>query len=308
MAHTAGDQVASLQGEALVDSSGNVWLPYDLSHLRTPSVGWTRLSSRRDVRHAGRRPFRWHSPASDALHVLNGMGVTLGDSIIGMNALVWLKVRHPSLRIHLYRTPHASAYVERFYQLASHIVEPVTYLPRPLETIPEDVVDLSDFLYWPLFASEPMVDFFMRGLGIGLDAVPASAKANRWLSRLPLPVAHTPWSTCNYVLFCDQARTPLRGVPEEHAATMVDRIWRQYDLPVLGFHPISHPHYRDISLHSQDLDHWNGQFRHTHCGRVRRAHYGRVRQHRPDAARTRLPELPSSRCAYRTDRWTSRER
>jgi ADP-heptose:LPS heptosyltransferase len=35
---------------------------------------------------------------------------------------------------------------------------------------------------------------------------------------------------------------------------MVERIWRQYGLPVLGFHAISHPHYRDISPHSGNLD------------------------------------------------------
>ena len=254
MPHTAAELSASLQGEALVDSAGNVWLPYDLPHLRVPATGWTRLSCRRDVRHAGRRPFDWRAPASDTLHVLNGMGVTLGDSIIGMNALAWLKATHPTLRIHLYRTPHVPSFVERLYQLASHIVEPVTYLPRPLQTLPDEVVDLSDCLYWPMFASEPMVDFFIRGLGLSLDAIPASAKANRWLSRVPVPTVPAPWSGCSYVLFCDQASTPLRTVPHEHAATMVDRIWRQYGLPVLGFHPISHPHYRDVSQHSRNLD------------------------------------------------------
>jgi ADP-heptose:LPS heptosyltransferase len=35
---------------------------------------------------------------------------------------------------------------------------------------------------------------------------------------------------------------------------MVDRIWRQYGLPVLGFHPIPHPQYHDISPHSRNLD------------------------------------------------------
>lgn len=254
MVQTVAGPSASLQGEALVDSSGKVWLPYDLPHLRAPSVGWSRLSSRRDVRHAGRRPFHWRAPASDTLHVLNGMGVTLGDSIIGMNALAWLKTRHPLLRIHLYRTPHTPAFVERLYQLAIPIVESVTYLPTPLETLPEDVVDLSDFLYWPAFASEPMVDFFMRGLGVALEAVPASAKGNRWLSHLPLP--SIPASASSYVLFCDQASTPLRTVPPEHAAAMVDRIWQQYGLPVLGFHPVQHPHYRDISTHSRNLDHY----------------------------------------------------
>jgi hypothetical protein len=254
MAQTADDQLASLHSEALVDNAGNVWLPYDMSRLGVLPTGWARLSSRRNSHHAGRRPFHWHAAQSGALHVLNGMGVTLGDSIIGMNALAWLKTRHPTLRIYLYRTPHAPRFVERLYQLASHIIEPVTYLPLPLQTLPEGLVDLSDFVYWPSFTREPMVDFFMRGVGIASQEVPASAKANRWLSCLPVPQVPAPWSTFNYVLFCDQASTPLRTVPKEYAAAMVDRIWHQYGLPVLGFHSISHPHYRDISQHSRNLD------------------------------------------------------
>ncbi|MGN6528380.1 MAG: ADP-heptose--LPS heptosyltransferase [Burkholderiaceae bacterium] len=254
MAQTLAEKPASLEGEALVDGAGNVWLPYDLPHLRAPCTGWTPLSRRREVRHAGRRPFQWRAPARDEVHILNGMGVTLGDSIIGMNALAWMKRRHPTLRIHLYRTPHAPMFVERLYQLASDIVEPVTYLPRSLETLPDDVVDLSDFLYWPSFASTPMVDFFIGSLGIAAGAVPASDKANRWLSRLPLPSIPAPWSTRRYVLLCDQASTPLRTVPDEHTAAMVDRIWNRYGVPVLGFRPIAHPRYHDVSRHSRNLD------------------------------------------------------
>ena len=245
---------ASLQGEALVDSSDHVWLPYDLPHLRVPPAAWSRLSSRRDVRHGGRQAFQWHAPSSESLHILNGMGVTLGDSIIGMNALAWLKTQHPGLRIHLYRTPHAPPFVERLYQLARHIVEPVTYLPQPLRALPEDVVDLSDFLYWPMFARQPMVDFFIRGLGIALETVPASAKANRWLSRVSVPSVPRPWADSSYILFCDRASTPLRTVPPEHAAAMVDRIWQRYGIPVLGFHPMSHPRYHDVSRQSRNLD------------------------------------------------------
>src|SRR5262249_500674 len=100
----------------------------------------------------------------------------------------------------------------------------------------------------------PMVDFFMRGLGITLDEIPTSAKANRWLSRVPLPPLPAAWSNCRYVLFCDQASTPLRTVPAEHAAAMVDRIWRQYGLPVLGFHPMPHTGYADGGRHSGNLD------------------------------------------------------
>lgn len=254
MAQATAEPAVALIGEALLDPSGRVWLPYDLPHLRASSAGWTRLSSRRDVRHAGRRPFCWRAHAGETLHIINGMGVTLGDSIIGMNALAWLKTQHPSLRVHLYRTPHAPGYVERLYRLASHVVESVTYLPLPLAALPEDVVDLSDFLHWPAFDSEPMVDFFLRGLGIPSDAVPASAKANRWLARLPVPSSRGRGSTGGYVLFCGQASTPLRSVPDGLAAAMVDRIWRRYGLPVLGFRPIAHPHYRDIATHSRSLD------------------------------------------------------
>jgi len=254
MEQAANEHMARLQGEALVDDASNVWLPCDLPYLRAPSMRWTRLSSRREVRHAGRRRFQWAVPESGTLHVLNGMGITLGDSVIGMNALAWLKAQHPSLRIHLYRTRHAPSFVERLYELASHIVEAVTYLPMPLEGMPDDSVDLSDFLYWPLFAAEPMVDFFLLGLGIAPDSVPASAKANRWLSRLPLLRDRPASSAGRYVLFCDQASTPLRTIPPERAATVVDRIWQRYGLPVLGFHPISHPHYQDVSRHSTNLD------------------------------------------------------
>jgi hypothetical protein len=251
MKRITAEQLTLVQGEAVVDGADNVWLPFDLPHLPVPPDGWARLSSRRDVRHAGRLPFHWHPPASGTLHLLNGMGVTLGDSIIGMNALAWLKARHPALRIQLHRTPHALPFVERLYQLASHIVEPVAYLPRPLHALPEEVVDLSDFLYWSSFDSEPMVDFFIRGLGLDPHEVSASAKANRWLSHVALPGVNAPWP---YVLFCDQASTPLRTVPQEHAAQMVERIWREYGLPVLGFHSIPHPHYRDISEQSRSLD------------------------------------------------------
>ena len=240
----------------MVDPHGRVWLPYDLPHLRTPLDGWCRLSSRREARHAERRPFQWRPPAGNALHVLNGMGVALGDSIIGMNVLAWLRKRHPALRIHLYRTPHAPAHVERLYELAGHVVERVHYFPQPLDSIPPDAIDLSDFLHWRLLATEPMVDMFMHGLGIATDAMSASDKANRWLSTLRLPRLPARWSSGDYVLFCGQASTALRSLPDEQAAAMVDRIWKRYGLPVLGFQRVSHAHYHDVSAHSPDLDHF----------------------------------------------------
>lgn len=245
------------QGEAVVDAGGRVWLPFDLPHLAQParrSVTWTRLSARRHVRHYQRGAFEWRAPDTDELHLLNGMGVTLGDSVIGINALAWLKARHPRLRIHLYRTPHAPPFVERLYAMASHLVDRVSYLPVAADSLPHDVIDLSDFLYWPVFHQEPMVDFFLRSLGIAPADVPASDKRNAWLARLRMPALPPAWQGRPYVLFCSRASTPLRSVPNAFLQAAVDRIREAYGLPVCGFQPIDHPHFHDVRERSRTLD------------------------------------------------------
>jgi ADP-heptose:LPS heptosyltransferase len=244
----------SLKGEALLDSSGRVWLPFDAYQPGTNPQTWARLSSKLQVRHANRCAFAWKGPFNHAVHIINGMGVTLGDSIIGFNAMVWLKRCHPGLHVCVYRSPNAPAYVERLYEIAKHVVDEVRYLPRSLQNIPSEAIDLSDFLHWPGFAVEPMVDFFMRSLGISPGTVPAAAKSNRWLSDLPLPELPTAWRGRNYVLICDRASTPLRSVPPAYAAELVEMLWSRYRLPIVGFHPIQHPEYRDVTAQSQGLD------------------------------------------------------
>ena len=143
MEQEAAEDLSLLKGEALVDRSGRVWLPYDLPHWGNVR-GWSRLSARREVRHAARVPFRWRAPARDALHILNGIGVTLGDSIIGMNVLAWLKICK-------FRAAHSSVSKPTHRRMwsgcinsASHIVEPVHYLPRRWSRS-RPMVDLSDF-------------------------------------------------------------------------------------------------------------------------------------------------------------------
>jgi Glycosyltransferase family 9 (heptosyltransferase) len=256
--HSARGAPHDMTGEALVDSAGQVWLPYDLPHLPAPPAGLARLSSRRECRHAGRAAFRWCAPASGTLRILNGMGVTLGDSIIGMNALAWLKHGDPSLRIELYRSRHTPAVVERLYELARAIVDQVHYLPLPLGELPADVIDLSDFVHWPVFATAAMVDFFAQGLGIAAGDMPASMKANRWLAEVAVPNVPGPWADRPYALLCADASTPLRSMPDDLLHAMVERIWRRYRLPVLGFRAVPHPHhheqYHDVSAHSRSLD------------------------------------------------------
>jgi hypothetical protein len=254
MPNTCRPVLESLQGEALLDQGDMVWLPFDAYRPEADQNTWARLSSKRRLRHAGRQPFVFREPADRVLHIVNGMGVTLGDSIIGLNALAWLKRCHPGLHVCVYRSPNTPGFVERLYRVATHVVDEVLYLPRSLESIPEEAIDLSDFLHWPGFAVEPMVDFFMRSLGIEPDTVPSAAKRNRWLADLPLPELPPAWPGRDYVLVCDRASTPLRSVPADCAAELIEMLWSQYRLPIVGFHPIRHPEYRDLGAQSQGLD------------------------------------------------------
>jgi Glycosyltransferase family 9 (heptosyltransferase) len=245
---------AAPTGEALVDDLGAVWLPHDIAKSPLAVRHWSLLSSCRASMHAGRLPFCWSPPRGGTLSVLNGMGVTLGDSIIGLGVLAWLKQRDPSLRIEVWRSRCAPAFVERLYALADGVVDRVHRLPQPLHTLPSELVDLSDFLHWPSFAALPMVDFFAVGVGLSPHAMPDTAKANRWLASLTVAPTSAAAQVGRYVLFCADASTPLRSVPGDLAAAMVEQIWRRYRLPVCGFRAIAHPRYHDVSSLSPDLD------------------------------------------------------
>ncbi len=255
------DPTAIPTGEALVDTLGAVWLPHDIAKSRLAPQCWSPLSSCRPTMHAGRQPFCWRPPRGGTLNVLNGMGVTLGDSVIGLGVLAWLKQRDPDLRIEVWRSQCAPAFVERLYALADAVVDRVHRLPQALDTLPHELVDLSDFLHWPSFAALPMVDFFAAGVGLSPQAMPEAAKANRWLAALPVASPLAARQAGRYVLFCADASTPLRSVPGDLEAAMVERIWQRYRLPVCGFRAIDHPRYRDVSSLSPNLDAYLGWVR-----------------------------------------------
>ena len=248
-------------GEALVDERGAVWLPHDIAKSTLAGRWWSRLSSCRPSMHAVRMPFCWSPPRGGTLSILNGMGVTLGDSVIGLGVLAWLKQRDPGLRIEVYRSQCTPAFVERLYALADRVVDRVHRLPQPIDSLPPELVDLSDFLHWPEFATTAMVDFFATGVGLSPRAMPVSAKANRWLAELSINPAAAAAQAGRYVLFCADASTPLRSVPGDLAAAMVEQIWQRYRLPVCGFRPIAHPRFRDVSSLSPHLDAYLGWIR-----------------------------------------------
>ncbi|NLR76698.1 glycosyltransferase family 9 protein [Leeia aquatica] len=252
----ASPSAAALHGYSLIDARQQVWLPYDVEREATANL--RPLHEYQATQHAGRQPFRLDHGRLRTLHVLNGMGVALGDSIIGISALAWLKAHHPDLHIHLYRARHAPRYVEALYQLASPLLQQVHYLPQPLPKLDADaaLVDLADIVYWPQFDDTPMIDFFLSGLGIDPARVPAASKANDWLQSFDLPLPAKPWRHSAYLLFCPRASVPLRSIPQAVQHTLVEQLWQHYQLPVLGFEPLHHPHYYNVAALSPDTFHF----------------------------------------------------
>ncbi len=240
---------------SLLTPDGRLVAPYDLALAPASAAdAYVPASQLPGLFHGAHHAFRLDYAQCETVHVINGMGVALGDSVIGLTALAALRARHPALRFVLYRPAHAPAYVDALYALAAATIAPFRRLPWPADQLPahEARIDLGNQLYWPGFAEQPMIDFFLSALGVDPVTIPADAKRNRWLADLALPGLPPAWRTRRYALFCPSASTPLRSIPAARHAALVGLLADIYRLPVLGFGPVDHPAYVDVQAHSTD--------------------------------------------------------
>ncbi|WP_322039834.1 ADP-heptose--LPS heptosyltransferase [Burkholderia diffusa] len=237
----------------LLAPDGTLVAPYDLEHGGGLAEDHVPAAPALGLLHAAHQPFRLDYDRMTDVHVINGMGVTLGDSVIGLTALAALRAMHPGLRFTLFRPARAPRYVDALYTLAADVVAPSRALPCAADALPAHApcVDLGNHLYWPAFARQPMIDFFLDALGADPATVPPAAKRNRWLARLRLPALPAEWRR-PYVLFCPTASTAVRSVPPALHATFVERLAQRYGLPVVGFGPVAHPAYVDVSRDAAD--------------------------------------------------------
>lgn len=243
------DEILFFPG-SLISSTGEVVAPYDLESGDPVQGEYCAAACHSRVRNANSKPFRLDWEAASTVHVLNGMGVTLGDSIVGLTAIAAIKRQFPNICIRLYRPGRAPQYVEALYSLAAGVVvDECVRLPCALDRIPpgEPIVDVGNHLFWTRFAQEPMIDFFLDALGIEPTAIPSSHKRNGWLQTLPQAPGRSPGHPAAYALFSPAASTPLRAIPTPYWTRLVDSIDRAYGLPVLGFGRVEHPAYTDIS-------------------------------------------------------------
>lgn len=239
------------RGATLIDHDRTLWIPCDLNHATTLPAELRPLWQERNILHAENAPFQLSPKLHATVYIMSGMGLMLGDSVIGLSALHWLKKLRPDLCLHVARATRRPAYdyVEQLYRMLPGLLEGVHILPAPESILPNSavVIDLADTLYRPSFGKIPMIDFWLHGLGIEPTSVPTEAKTNSWLKELELPSLPPPWRDRPYILFCPNSSTPLRTIPPEQHTAWVERISQWSGLPVIGFSPIAHAKYTDVS-------------------------------------------------------------
>jgi hypothetical protein len=176
------------------------------------------------------RASEWRSP-TPRVAILNGFGRTLGDGIIGLQALhLAIQLGTIAQRPTLFRLGGLPALVQSLYGAADFV---------EVETLPSShatparrfdgagdfnhVIDVRDFAFDPDFQRTSMIDFFLRRLGVDPATIPACLRRNTWLAPRVAPQP-TDWPA-GYVLVCPQSSMPLRDMP----AAIHERILRQLE-------------------------------------------------------------------------------
>lgn len=121
------------------------------------------------------------------LAILNGFGRSLGDSIMGLQALHAAQVLSGMPRPVLLREDHGRTMVNQIYALAHDLAD---VAPMPADAAAHGfgrVIDLRDFAFDPAFRGVAMIDYFLQHLGLHPEEVPATLRRNTWLGARPVP-------------------------------------------------------------------------------------------------------------------------
>ena len=157
-------------------------------------------------------------PLPRPLAILNGFGISLGDSVIGLQAL-WaaMQLGHVTAPPLLVRRPGLRPMVDLVYPLAADFCS-VRPLPEGLNPAAllrdgfERVIDIRDFAFDPGFRGVAMIDFFLARLRLDPHVVPATLKRNLWLADRVRSVR--PAVGEGYALVCPSSSMVLRDMPE----------------------------------------------------------------------------------------------
>jgi hypothetical protein len=154
-----------------------------------------------------------------SIDILNGFGRTLGDGIIGLQALsVAIRIGAIPARTTLFRLPYLPVMVQAIYSVAEFARRrtlPWEFSGRDRDFKPEGsdarVIDLRDFAFDPAFQQTSMIDYFLERLGVPARLISTGCKRNTWLAPRVTPAK--PAFPSGYILVCPNSSTRLRDMP-----------------------------------------------------------------------------------------------
>lgn len=164
--------------------------------------------------------------------VLNGFGRSLGDSLIGLQALHALQALGRMGRPVLFREDFGNPMVRQIYPLAADFADVAPMADFDGSGF-DRVIDIRDFAFDPGFRGVAMIDFFLDRLGADPGGVPAALKRNAWLAPrvADAPLAGLP---DRYVLVCPGASMPMRDIPGDIHAQILAILRHTQTLPVVS--------------------------------------------------------------------------
>jgi hypothetical protein len=170
--------------------------------------------------------------------ILNGFGRTLGDGIIGLQALtIAIESQTIAPQPVLRRLGGVSPIINELYHAAGDFAS-LQNLPWRFEKpgltpplIVSRIIDLRDFAHDPQFRGVAMIDYFLERLAVDPAEIPSSRKRNSWLAKRVLPVP--PDCVGGYVLLCPSASMQLRCMPALVHETVCRWLMRNTRLPVV---------------------------------------------------------------------------
>ena len=166
----------------------------------------------------------------DRVAILNGFGRTIGDAIIGLQALTIALTRGTvAPRPVLFRLPGFPAMVEAVHAAAdfAELRTLSAELGQPGRRVPQTdgfgcIIELRELAREPEFQHASMIDFFLRRLGVDPATVAAADRHNAWLKPRVRPIP--PDLPAGYALVCPHASMPLRMMPERIHKWLLERL------------------------------------------------------------------------------------
>lgn len=233
--------ILKYNGSLLFDSSFIV-APYDYEKEKSIKK-LTPLNSNKIYNYA-KEPFSIDYKKVEKLNIINGMGVTLGDSIIGICCIDIIKKIKPNIQINIIRPKSCDKYVNDIYHLSQFLFNEILYMPYQLDKLNSNTVniDIGNQLYWQDFNKLEMHDFFLRNLGVDYKYI-KTEKQNNFLQRI---FPNHKDKKSNYAIFCPYASTKLRSIPEKFHKKIIRMLIEKTNMQVLGYSKIEIPGYRFI--------------------------------------------------------------